>query len=218
MQSWRRHCPNYEIIEWNAKNFDFTDNLYARQAYEARKWAFATDYARFYVLYHYGGIYMDSDMELFKPLDAFLADKAFSGFETTEMVGCSIMGAEKGHDFFKSMLESFDKRAFIRENGTFDYTPIPRFMTKYCLASDLGLNLNNCKQIMGDVTIYPVDYFYPKDGYTYKVIITPRTHAIHHGEGGWVPLQVRIWRAIKRPIRRYFPFLVPLKEKFFPSW
>ena len=86
IDSWKKFCPDYEIIEWNEKNFDINSNTYVREAYENKKWAFVSDYVQLYALYNYGGIYMDTDVQVLKPLDAFLNDQAFSGFEAYDRV------------------------------------------------------------------------------------------------------------------------------------
>ena len=213
MQSWKVFCADYEIIEWNADNFNFSTNEYARQAYEAKKWAFASDYARLFVLYHYGGIYLDCDIELFKSLDLFLIDKAFAGFEHSGMVGASIMGAEQGHAFIKTLLDSYNNRTFIKENGTFDYTTIPELITTHCLACGLTPNKGHQKQVLADFTIYPSNYFYRKYWEDSKLIITDETYAFHHFEGFWLPLHRKVWRTFLRKIKKYLPFLVYIYKK-----
>jgi mannosyltransferase OCH1-like enzyme len=162
MASWKKFCPDYVIIEWNEENFDFASNLYASQAYDVNKWAFVSDYARLYLLYHHGGIYMDTDIELLTPLDAFLENKAFSGFESEKSIQTGIMGCEKGHPFFKTLLNYYDQRVFIKENKAFDYTTNVKMITDYCLT--LGLIFNNTKQTVADVTFYSSDFFLLKIG------------------------------------------------------
>ena len=102
IKSWKKYCPDFEIIEWNEANFDISSApLYVRQAYEAKKWAFVTDYVRLYALTSYGGIYMDTDVEVIKPLDFFLNHDAFSGFESEKSIPTGIMASKKGNIWVK---------------------------------------------------------------------------------------------------------------------
>ena len=104
LQSWRRVLPDYDIKEWNEYNFDISINRYCREAYECGKWAFVSDFVRLYVLYQYGGIYLDTDVEVLKPLDQFLGHAAFSGFEDREHIPTGIMGAQAGNKWIENCL------------------------------------------------------------------------------------------------------------------
>ena len=199
IDSWKKFCPDYEIIEWNEKNFDINSNTYVREAYENKKWAFVSDYVRLYALYNHGGIYMDTDVQVLKPLDAFLNDQAFSGFEAYDRVPTGIMGAEKEHHFFKKLLDYYTDRKFVLNDGKFDYTTNVEIITKYCY--DRGLNLNNTKQTIENFTLYPSDYFCPKDYITKKVNITVNSYAIHHFDGSWVPKTQKINGRIRMMIK-----------------
>ena len=108
IKSWKKYCPDYEIIEWNEENFDINCCDYVREAYENRKFAFVTDYVRLYAMYTYGGIYMDTDVELLKPLDSFLQDAAFIGFENKESIATAIIGCNKENKFFKAFIQLSD--------------------------------------------------------------------------------------------------------------
>lgn len=105
LESWKKYCPNYEIIEWNEKTFDINLNKYVKEAYECKKWAFVTDYVRLWAIYNYGGIYMDTDVEVLRPLDSFLECQAFSGFERENAVPTGIMAGEKGQSAIKDLLD-----------------------------------------------------------------------------------------------------------------
>lgn len=120
--SWKKYCPDYEIIEWNENNFDIGSNKYLKEAYEAKKWAFASDYIRLYVLYTEGGIYMDTDVEVLKPLDRFLECKAFSGFERKDAIPTGIMACEKGNEIFKELLSYYTDKSFYNEDGSMNQT------------------------------------------------------------------------------------------------
>ena len=104
IDSWKKYCPDYEIKEWNEKNFNLDACPYVREAYEAKKWAFVSDYARLYAMVTEGGIYMDTDVEVLKPLDEYLDNLAFSGFQTEKEIPTGIMACEKGFPLFNSDL------------------------------------------------------------------------------------------------------------------
>ena len=126
MESWKKYCPDYKIIEWNEQNFDISKNRYAQQAYEAKRYAFVSDYVRLAVLYEYGGIYLDTDVELVRPLDELLEHKGFIGMEhsapspygRTLLVNTgSGVGAEPGCEMIGKMLAAYRNAAFIQETG-----------------------------------------------------------------------------------------------------
>lgn len=182
--SWKKYCPDYQIKEWNEDNFDLDLYPYAKEAYEKRRFAFVTDIVRLYALYHEGGIYMDTDVEVLKPLDRFLVHHAFSGFEDEHNVPTGIMASEKGGKWAKDNLGYYDNRHFVREEGTVDLTTNVVTITNYMLS--LGLKQNNTYQdFPGLITIYPKDYFCPKSYIDGNIYLTDNTYAIHHFAGSW---------------------------------
>ena len=190
MRSWRRYCGDYKFKEWNEDTFDLSSApSYVQDAYKAKKWAFVTDYVRLYVLYHYGGIYMDTDVEVTKPLDKFLRLKGFSGFEDEVSVPTGIMAAEKGHPLILEWLSEYDTKQFFLADGSMNLqtnvTAITNSMVKH------GLRLNNTLQTVADYTLYPKDFFCVKslqDGLIYR---TKNTHTIHHFAGTWLSQEER---------------------------
>ena len=108
IDSWKKYCPDYEIKEWNESNFDLNSCDYVREAYQAKKWAFVTDYVRLYAMVTEGGIYMDTDVEVIRPLDSFLSNRAFSGFEDETNIPTGIMACEKGFPLFEELLEEYN--------------------------------------------------------------------------------------------------------------
>ena len=184
MESWKKYLPGYEFIEWNEDNFDIGCNQYVKEAYENRKWAFVTDYVRLYALYHYGGIYMDTDVEVLKPLDIFLENKAFSGFEDEVYIPTGIMGSVKEHIWIEKLLKFYEDKHFI-ENGKLDLTPNTQTITDIT-RKEFDLILNNKKQFLKDgLILYPKDYFCPKNHYNEKTYLTENTYTIHHFNGSW---------------------------------
>jgi hypothetical protein len=184
IESWKRYCPDYEIIEWNEDNFDICYCDYVREAYEAKKWAFVSDVARLYALVNYGGIYMDTDVEVIKSLDRFLIHQGFSGFEDLENIPTGIMAAEKDHPMFRKLLEYYDDRPFVVD-GELDLTTNVTTITN--MLQPEGFQPNNTYQEVAGIALYPYDYFCPRDIHTLKLVVTENTYTIHHFAGSWLP-------------------------------
>lgn len=183
METWKEILPEYEIKEWNEDNFDITENKYVKEAYENKKWAFVTDYVRLKVLYEYGGIYLDSDVEVLKPIDKFLGDECFSGFESKDMVPTAIMGSKKGASFMKELLEYYDGRSFVKEDGSFDMTANTITITNICRQN--GLKLNGKKQTVKGFVLYPQKYFCPNSPARIFNGKPVGAYTIHHSMGSW---------------------------------
>lgn len=181
--SWRKYCPDYEIVEWNESNFDLNCCPYVKEAYEAKKWAFVSDVARLYALVNYGGIYMDTDVEVLKPLDDILKYEAVSGFERVDAISTGLMGCEAGQPLFAELLRDYDDAHFVRFDGSYDTTTNVTRITNTCLK--YGLVLNNKMQTVNGFTLFPKDYFCPKDPNTKQLNITENTYTIHHFDGSW---------------------------------
>ena len=167
LESWRK--LGYEIIEWNEDNFDVDLCDFSREAYSKGKWAYVADVARFWVLYHEGGIYMDTDVEVYKSLDEFL-DKAFIGFEDGSYLSTAVIGAEKGNPAIKMILDFYMASDFIEYPIWTDYIAYEE--TSPCMATNvmslLGLERNGKEQKLKHFNVYPNSYFHTKDeGYTY---------------------------------------------------
>ena len=183
ISSWRKYCPDYKIIEWNESNTDINACEYAKEASEAKKWAFLSDYVRLVALVKIGGIYMDTDVEVIKPLDEYLELRAFSGFETDHAVPTGIMACEKGHPFFERLLMDYNDLHFVDQNGNYDLTTNVTRITTACVNS--GLILNNTKHRICDFTLFPKDYFCPLNHVNGELEITANTHTIHWFAGSW---------------------------------
>ncbi len=181
--TWKKYCPDYEIVEWNESNFDVNCNEYAREAYEAGKWAFVSDVARLYALVNYGGVYLDTDVELIKPLDDFLSYEAFSGFEVKDRIGAGVMACIKGHPFFAELLAGYRNSHFVNKDSSYDTTPNVYRITNTCVK--YGLKLDNSLQTINGFTLFPCDYFYPMDFETRTITVTDNSHCIHRYDGSW---------------------------------
>ncbi len=184
--SWKKYCPDYKIICWNEKNYDITKNTYVREAYEAKKWAFVSDYVRLDVIYNHGGIYFDTDVELLKNIDELLKNETcFLGTEEPGIIATGLgFGAEKNDHNIKLMLEEYENLHFDLGNGSYDTLACPARNT--LPFKKLGLEENNDIQIINGAKIYPKEYFCPKDMKTGRLQLTQNSICIHHFDASWV--------------------------------
>lgn len=183
ISSWEKYLPEYEIIEWNEDNFNLNLFPYAQEAYDNRKFAFVTDVVRLYALFHEGGVYMDTDVEVLKPLDSILGYEAVSGFETTNMVPTGLIASEKGSAIIGELLNDYKDRRFCKENGELNGTTNVIYITDTLLK--YGLKLDNKFQTVNGFTFLPWDYLCPKSVRDGKIYLTENTIAIHHFAGSW---------------------------------
>lgn len=210
IDSWKKYLPEYEIKEWNEDNFDLSMFPYALQAYKNRKFAFVTDVVRLYALYNEGGIYMDTDVEVLKPLDRFLNHTAFSGYEDDAHIPTGIMAAEKDSKWAKDNLDYYVDRDFV-VNGHMDMTTNVTVITNQLI--DRGLKCDNTFQVFEDyITIYPKDYFCPKSYKDGKVYLTENTHTIHHFAGSWHDTSSKFKRILSQKLPRLMSFFVKCKQ------
>lgn len=202
INSWKRFCPDYEIIEWNESNFDIHCMPFVEQAIEAKKYAFASDVARLMVVYENGGLYFDTDVEVVKSFDDLLENKAFLGFENNEYVASGLgFGSEAGVEFFKEHIDAYRDENFINVDGSFNMIGCPCVATKLLL--EKGLVQNGQEQLVDEIRIYPTDYFNPFDSITGKLNKTNNTYSIHWYDASWSNNSM-IKRKLSRLIHRIF--------------
>lgn len=183
IDSWRKICPDYEIKEWNEDNFDINICDYVKQAYEQKKYAFVSDYARYFILNEYGGVYLDTDVELIRDITPLLSHN-FAGFESNDSVNTGlIMACEKDNELCQAMLEDYNNDKFILDDGTLNLKTVCARTTDWLVSK--GLRLDNTKQEVADYIIYPSEYFNPKGGDYGKEVITENTYSIHHYLATW---------------------------------
>lgn len=219
LESWKKFCPDYEIREWNEDNFDFSENVYASQAYSLKKYAFVSDYIRVKVLRDYGGIYFDIDVELTKPIDDVLDSEFVVGFENNVHCGTATLASVPNHSFINLMCEFYEVKPYILKNGKIDVTPNTPICT-YFLKKYYGLKLNNTKQVLhsaygdkyGTVTVYPRDFFSPINYTTRKMKQTENTHAIHYFSASWFVNKMQVREKFLRVI--YYIFTPYVFEGF----
>ena len=196
IESWKKNLSQYELIEWNEESFDINSNKYVREAYEAGKFAFVSDYVRVYALYHFGGIYLDTDVEVFKPFDDLLHHDSFWGFEQENYIATSTIGASKGNKLIKQFLDSYKDKHFINEDGTHDQLTNVAIVTD--ILKNIGLKTNGEYQEIENIgAFYPQTYFSPYDYINCRKFMTENTYAMHHFYKSWLPLGTRLKGNIK---------------------
>lgn len=177
--SWKKYCPDYEIVQWDESSFSIAEcPKYVQQAYEAKKWAFVSDYARLKIIYEHGGIYLDTDVTLLKNLDALLANKAYFGREDDLYINTGLgFGAEQGTQILRELMEDYAE-------AEFDTTACPLRNTP--IFERHGLKTGDIFQILADGTaIYPIEYFNPKNPRTGITRITENSYSIHDYSATW---------------------------------
>lgn len=202
IQSWREKLPLYEIKEWNESNFDVEMLDFTSQAYKAKKYAFVADYVRLAVLKQHGGIYLDTDVEVLKPLDGFLDDKMFCGFESDSGVAPGlILGSVKNHPLLDELMSYYQKNNFIDKNGVINSYTTVQNITDILLRHGLILN-SSMLQKMDGVTVYPKITFCPDKETREAENYSKDTYTVHHYMASWVrdgradKLEHPFWRCV----------------------
>ena len=197
--SWRKYCPDYQIIEWNEDNFDVNRNGYTRMCYEQRKFAFLSDYVRLLVLEQQGGFYFDTDVEVVRPIDALCNHKAFIGFETDYYVNTGQgFGCEAHNPAIRAMLAAYDD--FL--DGSQGTQGCPILNTR--ALEGFGLVHNGEYQDLGAISVYPRDYFNPYDAPTGRLFQTPNTYSIHWYAKSWMKKRTILRSYLMKPVHRLF--------------
>ena len=184
--SWKHYFPDWKIIEWNEDNFDIHHNIYVQQAYEAKKWAFVSDYCRFWALEKYGGIYFDTDVEVIRCFDDLLGAEAFSGFETDRFVapGLVLYSKEPNNIIIQKTREFYDSARFLDDKGERIKLNVCGIFTN--ILKQYGFRENGKMQICGGMVLYPKEYFCPFDDTTGLLHTTENTYSIHWYDKSWM--------------------------------
>lgn len=206
IESWKKYMTEYELTEWNEDNFSIKDApLYVRQAYEARKFAFVSDYVRMYALYNFGGIYFDTDVEVLKNFEDKLDGyEMVLSFEHAKGLSCGIIASAPKMPAIGEFLKTYDFRRFYKEDGTFDLTPINcwfnRTMTKY----GVDLSYEHEQSVNSEIKVYTSEVLSAFDMTNWCVHITEKTCSVHHMAGTWLSPKIRIKKRIKHIIMKFF--------------
>lgn len=191
--SWKKYLPDYEIIEWNEKNFDINICPFVKEAYENKKWAFVSDYARLYALYNYGGLYLDTDVEILKNVNDILEDEIFLGREDEDYFATAVIGVKNKHSkYIKDLLDYYDKLiGFDTSADIFSYAN-PKIITKEFSKYDKKILQNKIELYDDIIKIYPRDYFYPLNYDYSKKMYTENTCMVHYFNATWTPKGERL--------------------------
>ena len=224
ISSWRKFFPNYEIKEWNEDNFDVNIIPYTYEAYRLKKYAFVSDYARFWILYHYGGLYFDTDVEAIKPMDDIIERGPFIGIEAGHEKENSIivapglgLGCYPGHGFYKKVLDDYESSHFVTWDGKYTGNICGK-VSNLLFSSDKRNNIDGFLNVE-DIFVYPDEYFCPVNYYTGECHITDNTRTIHHYTATWRNIENSILFKLKKRIKyiviRVVSFLrmIPIFEK-----
>ena len=200
--SWKKYCPDYEIIEWNEDNFDIESYPYAKYCFENKKWAFLSDFVRLIVVYQHGGIYFDTDVELLKSPEELLNYEAYFGFETPQSVATGLgFGAVAGHKSVGAMIDQYTS-LLPDGNGSYPIIVCPQLNTKALL--QFGLQQNGEKQTVAGAAILPIDYFNPYDDPTGRLNKTKNTISVHWYSKSWMDKKTILRSKITKPFHRLF--------------
>lgn len=194
IKSWKTKLPDYEFVLWDTNKFDINTTLWTKQAFDEKKYAFAADYIRLYAVYTYGGIYLDTDVEVLKKFDDLLNLPYFIGNQYDGFLEAAIFGAEKNADWLQECLKYYDNRPFIKEDGSLDTVILPGIMQlqiKKTRTMSL-MNPSDIKTISKTITnnnafyLFPSEYFSPKNFKTDKILNTKNSYTIHHYDSAWL--------------------------------
>lgn len=220
INSWRIYFPDYEIKEWNEENFDIGIIPYVKEAYMAKKYAFVSDFARFWILYHYGGIYFDTDVEVIRPMDDIISRGSFIGCEQgslKEIAAFRInpgvgMGSTPGLEIYKELLDLYAGLHFVYSVA--NLKTVVEHTTELFMKHETKEYGNGIFHIAG-VYVYPSDYFCPKSYVTKKIRITENTRTIHHFAGTWQPEWKKILLRVWVPLSMKYPNMTnTIKKRF----
>ena len=207
--SWHKYMPEYEYRLWNEDNFDVYSVPYTKEAYEAKKYAFVSDYARFWILYNYGGIYFDTDVELINSIDDILVNGPYFGCENDGKINQSILvnpglgcAAFPKMQIYERILNHYNQSRFIRSEGLYDLTTVVTRTTN--ILKEFGLKNINSIQNIKDINIFPSDYFNPLNDNTGQLIFTDNTRSIHWYSKTWQTSRGKIRGYFTRPFHRFF--------------
>lgn len=189
MESWQRVLPDYEFKLWNFNVFPKNSSLWVKQAFDAKKYAFAADYIRLYAVYNYGGIYMDMDVEVVKSFNDLLSRDYILGYEKAEGIEAGIFGASPKAEWLKKCLDYYDGRSFINGDGSMNMTPLPKIM--YNILKDNGY-------LDGILAPLQPEYFTAKSYETGKIFKTKNTYTIHHFAGSWTNGKQKLYKMVSR--------------------
>ena len=201
IESWKKYMPDYEIKEWNEDNYDVRKIPYTSQAYDAKKYAFVSDYARFDILYEHGGLYFDTDVEIIKDLTPIIEQGAFAGVEWFGDLNAGLgLACPAKMEIYKEILDSYENENFIGQDGKMDLKTVVERVSD--IMGKYGFKTPHEIQEIKGIKIYPAEYFCPMSQETGKITITENTYCIHHYASSWMPKHVRAASKLRKWLSR----------------
>lgn len=215
IDSWKKYLPDYELRFWNEQTFDIEQVPFTSQAYRAQKYAFVSDYVRAYALSKYGGIYLDTDVEVLSDFTSLLEGKTVVlGFENRKFIGTAFMAFSQGHSIVRSLQDYYDKRNFQMRNGHLNITANPLILAE--ILTKYNVKFNGQEQCQNDIYLLNREYFFPKKIKDGVFLVTNQTVAIHHFTGSWLTESQRkrgtsfLWKEVFRPFLRNSRYVLKL--------
>lgn len=215
IKSWKQFCPDYQIKRWDETNFDIHNSCdYVKEAYKAKKWAFVSDYARFYVLNKYGGIYLDTDVELIKPISKIVDNGPFLAKETEKFDSINPglgMATYPNNPLYKEIMSDYNRSHYLSPEGVPNSTPVGKRIVTLLIRD--GLKESRGIQVIDGINIYPKDYFCPLNYFTGKLEFTENTVAIHHFAASWQNDKEKKYHKFGQYVTRKFGYKVGEKSE-----
>lgn len=237
IESWKKHLADYVFVKWDMNSIKDIDSVWLKECIKVRKWAFAADYVRLWAVYHEGGIYLDSDVEISDSLDSFLQEEMFIGREGIQyptlengvkvFLTSHCFGAIPNHPFVKLCLEYYQDRHFICSsspnipNGLrYDMTMMPLIQCSLaeCFGYDARIHADYIQRLSNGVTVYPTRFF----GTSWSPGIPVKNYASHWGAGSWRdpglkesapgPKKYTLWYKIKWRLKYALEWLLALRN------
>ncbi len=226
METWRQKLPGYTFMLWDTQRFPLEKSLWVKQAFECKKYAFAADYIRLYALYHYGGIYLDTDVEVVNRYDPLLSLRMMVGLDHNEHdIEAATWGSEKGNPALKVLLDKYDTLQFLRKDGEMNLFVMPAFVSK--IWNEAGYSLvpvstqKEAQEVEKDphkIPVFPRTWFCPQNFYDFHVLKSQNTFSIHHYKGSWLPEDVQRERNILRRLGPYLPRVWRRIQRYWYRW
>ncbi len=221
--TWKKYLPDFEIKEWNENNFDVTQCPFVKEAYEQKKWAFVADYTRFKVLEEYGGIYLDTDMEITKDISKYLENDLFLGVEDSKQINAAVVWAKEAHNpYIKDIVNIYESKKKFNETGDLYDESVPKVLTKYFQKFGFDGEKDEVQIFENNkIYIYPMEYFYPLSYDYQNNKFTDNSCMIHHFDATWITPMERFKTKMKRKNMKWVVYIIDFfisiknKIKFF---
>ncbi len=209
ISNWKDNLPDYKFMLWDKKQFDINSIPWVKQAYDVKKYAFAADYIRLYAVYKYGGIYLDTDVEILKPFDSLLHLPYFVGLEfNNRLIEAATFGGISGQKWMADVLEYYSNRNFILPNGNYDMKVLPLILKELIIQNYKKFEINESIPVKykneNIFYLFTSDFFSPKSCYSRKISCSKNTFSIHHFNATWMSPSFRLFMYIKHIIYKIY--------------